>query len=273
MNKEVKNLKATSPTLITFAYSAAALFLLICYLLIYQYTPFAGSLNDWILNSIITLASFFVAVVATVNYLQYHPDDYPRKVWLNLMIGSWFWFLAELIWGVFYFTLGEFSSPSIADAGWVGGFIFFTIAFYHQYVIVSPSQQKAIRNIAFGIWVVVLLTPLIILLAVRKFTVESYINYWYSLADLAVGIVGLMLVFVFQGGKLMRPWLGLVVFGISDFFYAWAEQTGIYAWSTENSNLFTLAIDLSYLAAYLILGLGFISHLILIRYGLRADSE
>jgi hypothetical protein len=81
-----------------------------------------------------------------------------------------------------------------------------------------------------------------------------------------------MLIYFFRGGMIGRPWIGMVVFGVSDFFYAWAFQTGIYAWSLENSNLLTLAIDASYLSAYLILWLGFVNHWLLIRYGLRGDN-
>jgi hypothetical protein len=94
------------------------------------------------------------------------------------------------------------------------------------------------------------------------------VDIFYSAADLAVGIAGSLLIFTFQGGAMMRPWLGLVVFGVTDFLYAWAEQTGLYAWSVENGNLLSLIVDSSYLAAYLILALGFIAHWTLLRYGI-----
>ena len=273
MDREAGSLKLTRSALIMFASLAGAILLFAGYIFIYQWAPFEGSLNDWALSLITMLGALFAAAFATLIYLHYHPEDYPRKVWLNLMIGCWLWFVAEFIWGTLDYVLGEVTSPGLADAFWAGGFIFFTIAFYHQYNIISPARHKRARNIALAAWVGVLLIPFVALSVLRMFTAESYVNYCYPLADLAVGIAGLMLIFVFQGGALTRPWLGLVVFSISDLFYAWAEQTGVYAWSTENSNLLTLAIDASYFAAYLILGLGFVGHWLLINYGLRGDQN
>jgi hypothetical protein len=43
----------------------------------------------------------------------------------------------------------------------------------------------------------------------------------------------------------------------------------MYAWSVENGNILSLVIDSSYLAAYLILAIGFLGHWMLLRRGLR----
>lgn len=243
------------------------------YIFIYQYAPFSDPFNNAALNFITALSSLFVALFASAIYLHYHPEDRPRGVWRNLMIGSWLWFAAELLWAVLDYIYGEVATPGIPDALWVGGFVFFTVAFYWQYFLVAPSQQKRIRIFALAAWAVSLLVPLAGFFSSQTFTFADYINYFYPIADFSVGIAGLWLIFIFRGGALVRPWVGLVVFGISDLFYAWAEQTGVYAWSSENSNLLTLAIDSSYLAAYLILGLGFVGHWILINYGLRRNQK
>ncbi len=266
MNKDSKSI-IFMPVML--AYDVIAILLLIGYVYIYQYAPLDESLNDTVLNTITAFAALLVAAIATAIYLHYQPADFPRKIWLYLMIGCWFWFIAESLWGIIVYIEGEVSSPSIADTGWVGGFVFFTIAFYHQYSIIYPSQKKNIIAVSIGAWALAVFAPAIGLLITRTFTWESYINYYYPVADLFVGIAGIALMFVFQGGALARPWFGLVVLGISDFLYAWAEQTGVYAWSAANSNLLTLAIDTTYLVAYLILGMGFLGHWILINYGLR----
>jgi hypothetical protein len=271
MNKDAKSSDNSSWVYVTCWVLSVLLFA--SYIFIYQYAPLGDSFNDSALNLITTLASLFVAAFATAIYLHYHPEDRPRRVWNNLMIGSWLWFTAELLWGALDYIYGEVATPGVPDAFWVGGFVFFTIAFYWQYLLVVPSQQKRIRNIALGAWVLSLVLPLAGFLSAQAFTFADYINYFYPIADFAVGIAGLWLIFIFRGGALVRPWVGLVVFGISDLFYAWAEQTGVYAWSSENSNLLTLAIDSSYLAAYLILGLGFVGHWVLINYGLRRNQR
>jgi hypothetical protein len=262
-----------SPAIILIAYYLFAVALIAGYVYIYQAAPFEGVMNDTVLNLTITFSAFVAAMVSTANFFHYQPDDYPRKVWLNLAIGCWFWFLSEAIWSVHYAYSGEVPTPSLADVGWAAGYVFFAIAIYHQYTLISPVQQKRIQNIIYGMSVIVLIVPLLVLLVMHIFTLENYVNYLYPLADLAVGIGGVALVYFFRGGMLMRPWVGMVIFGVSDFFYAWSVQIGIYEWSVESGNLFTLFADASYLFAYLFLTLGFISHWILINYGLRGERS
>ncbi len=271
MNKEQPDFKPANPAFIIFTYYLIAVPLFFYYLYVYQYAPFSDQINNNLLNSITAFSALIVAGIASAIYLHYQPEDRPRKVWLNLMLGCWLWFFAETLWGIlsFYTETGEVPTPSIADAGWVGGFIFFSIAFYHQYLIIFPAQKKKIIAACIGAWIFAALVPLIGFLISPTFTREAYINYYYPIADFAVGIAGIALVLAFQGGALTRPWIGLFVFTISDLLYAWAEQTGMYEWSSQNSSALTLAIDSSYLAAYLILGFGFLSHWILINYGLR----
>ena len=60
-----------------------------------------------------------------------------------------------------------------------------------------------------------------------------------------------------------------MVFGLSDLLYAWAEKTQLYEASAESGNFLSLLIDTTYLAAYLILGIGFLGHWVLLRYGLK----
>ncbi|HSO11852.1 MAG TPA: hypothetical protein VLT51_05720 [Anaerolineales bacterium] len=254
-----------------FSYSLSAI-LLVGYVVVYMLYPFEGSWNDILLNTITAISSAFAAGIATSTFLHYEKDDMPRIVWQNLTIACWLWFVGEVIWGYFYVTLGDIPTGA-ADWTWVLGFIFFTLALYHQYILIAPSRKNFYRNIAIGAWVVVLLIPLAIVYFTNTLDLQSYIDFYYPFADLAVGIAGVMLMFAFQGGTLMLPWLGLVVFSITDFLYAWAEKTGVYAWSSENSNLLTLFIDTSYLAAYLILALGFLGHWILIRYGIQATHD
>jgi hypothetical protein len=161
----------------------------------------------------------------------------------------------------------------LADAGWAVGYIFFAIAIFYQYALILPAQQKRIRNVIYGVSAAVLVLPLLALSVMHIFTLENYVNYFYPVTDLAIGISGLMLVYFFRGGMLTRPWVGMVVFGISDFFYAWAVQAGLYEWSVQNGNLFTLFADSTYLFAYLFLTLGFVHQWVLINYGLRGNQS
>ncbi|GAB4545928.1 MAG: hypothetical protein Fur002_20540 [Anaerolineales bacterium] len=268
MNNET-NADAT-PRFILPAFFALALAMLFGYVYVYQIAPFEETLNSAVLNTITAVAAQLAAGIAFAVFSHYHLEDFPRKIWMYIAIACGLWFAAETIWGVIAFYQGEVASPGVADAGWVIGFIFFTIAFYYQYAAIYPEKKKQIVWAALGAWALALFAPLIGLLLTNSFSAEAYINYYYPIADLAVGVAGIALMFVFRGGALARPWIGLVVLGVSDFFYAWAEQSGLYAWSANNSNLLTVAIDSTYLAAYLILSAGFLAQWVLIHYGVSA---
>jgi len=259
-------------TLIKLSAYVLAAALLGGYVYIYQIYPFEGAWNDIILSAITALSAAFAAAVATFAFFQYDKDDQPRIVWKNLTIACWLWFVGEVIWGYYYVVFGEVP-VSIADLSWTLGFVFFTVALYHQYSLISDSKKIYHRNMAIGSWIVTLLLPFAIIpFLADGWSIRTYVDFWYPFADLAVGIAGIMLMFTFQGGTLMRPWIGLVVFAFADILYAWAEQSGLYEWSSQNNGLLTLLIDSSYLAAYLILALGFMGHLLLLRYGLPSND-
>jgi hypothetical protein len=269
MNSELNEFKrsASSPKAL-FAY-AVAVVLIAAYIYFYQYAPLGAPFDNLILNTITSLAALGTATIATLVFRRYTSEDYPRKIWLYLMIGCWFWFAAEVIWQAYAYVFEEVPAPSFADLGWVLGFVAFTIAFYYQYAAIKPAHVETVRIYAIGTWIVILLIPLLLLTFWGAFTIESYIDFYYPFADLAVGVAGLALIFIFRGGALMRPWIGLMVFGASDLLYAWAEKTQMYAWSVENGNLLSLGIDLSYLVAYIILAIGFLGQLKLLHRGLR----
>jgi hypothetical protein len=241
------------------------------YIIVYQYVPFTDPWNDVVLNLLTVLSAATAAIVAWLVFRSYEKDDSPRVIWQYLMIGCWLWFTGELIWAYFASTTGDVPVGA-ADWAWISGFICFNISLYYQYSLLLPSKKVFYRNISIAIWIVVLLIPLVIVYLSDTPELRTYIDYFYPFADLAVGIAGILLIFTFRGGALTRPWLGLVIFGITDFLYAWAEQTGIYTLSAEQGNLLSLIIDSSYLAAYLILALGFLSHWVLLRYGIPESS-
>jgi len=68
----------------------------------------------------------------------------------------------------------------------------------------------------------------------------------------------------------MRPWIGLMIFGVSDMLYAWAEKRGCTPGLRKTATRSPSSSIPTYLLAYLIFGLGILGHWMLLRYGLRS---
>lgn len=273
MKNVLRSLGASIAHPITAAFYVLALLLIAAYIFLYQYTPLDPRLNDVFLNSIITLGACAAAVLSTLILRYYDRNDHPRRVWKNLMIASWLWFFGELAWQLYAFFFDVVPVPSIADAFWLMGFVFYTLAVYRQYTLIMPARSEIFQTFAVGAWLAALLLPALYLSVVNSFTIGFLIEFFYPVADLAVGLAGFALVYIFRGGALVRPWIGLMVFTLSDLMYAWAGKTEAYAVSAENGNLLSLFIDTSYLAAYLILGIGFLGQWILLRYGIGPSRK
>ncbi|MBI5936100.1 MAG: hypothetical protein HY867_20540 [Chloroflexi bacterium] len=242
--------------------------LLVGYVVIYQRMPFPEPWNTIVLNIATSLSAGFAALMATLILKYFEKDESPHKVWKNLMIACWLWFAGEVLWSMYVLLYGV-APLGLFDITWVVGFIYFTLALYQQHAILFPAKKVFLRNISIFMWIMVLLLPIPVVLLTEGATLKTYMDFFYPFADLAVGVAGILLLFSFQGGAMMRPWIGLVVFGVTDYLYAWAEQTGIYAWSVDKGNLLSLFIDTSYTAAYIILALGFLAHWTLLRYGIN----
>lgn len=261
MRNELNILKSIPPQPTVGAFFAASVLALAAYIGLYQYAPLETPLNDIALNSIVSFSALTAALIATAIYRLYQPHDRPRRVWANVMIASWLWFLGELTRQIYaYAAHSDIPAPNLADAWRTGGFLFFTLAFYHQYAIIAPAQKDTIRTFAIGAWLVAMLIPAVYLSLTDSFSPDHFIQFCYPFADLAAAAAGLALAFTVRGGALMRSWLGLALFGFSDLLYAWAEKANHYAAFAENGSIISLAIDTTCLAAYLILGGGFLGH-------------
>lgn len=114
---------------------------------------------------------------------------------------------------------------------------------------------------------VILLTALAIVLTGNIVNAPNMVEFCYAIADFALGLAAMRLLIAFGGGKLSRPWVGLLVLGISDGLYAWAYATGMYAFSASQGSILSMLIDSIYVAAYLVLTVGFLSQWLLLRLG------
>jgi hypothetical protein len=238
-----------------------ALAILAGYIYIYQAAPFSEDWNNILLYAADPFVTLLAAISVNAVLLYYQKDDKPYPVWWFFTVGMWIWFVAETIYAVLSFISGDVPPSGWADVFWFIGYGLISVALYYQYQLLRKTKNGWLKLIL--IWVgLILLTPLILILFRSEFSTENFLDYLYPIVDFAICIVSFRLYMVFGGGKLSRPWMGLFVLGISDAIWAWLVASGAY----QNDSL-SILTDASYVAAYLILALGFFRQYLLLRFG------
>jgi hypothetical protein len=247
---------------------------IVAYIYLYEVQPLPGPWNDNFAALLISLAAICGAVVVTFTWRRFPPADRgPRQVWGNFALALWLWAAAETV--VFgYYLLGlELPSLSVADILWLVGYVFFASALIHQYHLVYRTTRRREVGITLGVVGGLLVVGVVITVLFQQFApsdktwLETLVTVLYPLLDLAVGLAALWLVYAFGAGLLGRPWLGLFVFALADALYAWLEVTGIYQGFVATANPLSLATDVMYLAAYLVIAIACGLNLQLLRSG------
>jgi hypothetical protein len=249
------------------------------YIYFYQVQPLASPWNDAVLNFGVSLAAGIGAAIATGIWRQFKPTDRPRSVWLHLALGLWAWTAAEVAWALYALAGSEPPVPSWADAFWMIGYVLFTAALLYQYRLVfhpSPNKERWYTiGIVAGVLVITLLATVVLrqLISTEEPWLTTCINVFYPFGDLAVAVAALILVRAFGWGVWGRPWIALLVFTFADTLYAWLEVTGLYSYLSEQGNPLSMAADVVYFVAYLVMALGCYSTLLLLRHGPRLRSS
>jgi hypothetical protein len=244
-----------------------SILLLAAYVWIYQRVPFPGKWNDILLQVINFLASLLTTIVAVLVLRSYRRGDRPQRIWYPLAIGFACWSLSEIIWGVYYASRFEIPIPSLADLFWVLGYFFFTAALVAQFKVINRSiTNMAVLFGVIAIYILIAINTLgLIAIAQVSINISSVMEYFYPVIDFTVGVAALILLFSFRGGKMAWPWVGMLVFSASDVLYAFLLISGLYAQSAESGNILSLVADTTYIAAYLVVMLGFLNYYLFIR--------
>jgi hypothetical protein len=265
-----KNVHATKLVYLV-SFGLISVIILLGYIWVYQFAPFELFWNTFALNTLTVLSAALAATFGGLVLYYYHPGDLPRRVWLYFGIAALLWCLGEVVWGYYNLTApdGVVPVPSLADLFWITGYIFFTAALRHQYRIVFQTRPRAELIVICSAWIVTLLLSGLIALIGSDglITLAGFIDYFYAVADFALGAGAVILAITFQRGVLARPWIGLFAFGVADSAYAWLQMSQMYAWSADNGNWISLAVDTLYIAAYLTLAISILSHWLLLVYG------
>jgi hypothetical protein len=254
----------------------AAILWIVIYVTLYLRPPFSELWNSMISNLLLEIPAALTAIVATLVWLRYDKTDIPRRIWLYFAIGLWSWVIAEVAWGYLNVSQGEVPE-GIADIFWIAAYIFFAHALFIQYqILAQPSRKEALRLALLallGFCIAYLIVyRLLAAGADERNLFGTAVNSFYPVADLLLALVAIWLISHFRGGAFARPWLGLLAFSFTDLLYAWIESSGIYSWSVDSANLWTVLFDTAYVGAYLVLGLGILSQWAFLKYGLRSST-
>jgi hypothetical protein len=244
------------------------------FIYVYQFEPFPYPWTDAFINVAIIAAASWCAGISARVLVQFRPGEPPRSVWASFALGLSAWALAEGVWFLIFWVYGDVPEISWADLFWLMGFVFLGAAFVFQFRLIYGKQPR--RELGWMVGVVgaiLLLSGLVTMMFYQSGQqaegswVETYLSVFYSFADLALALAAIQLARIFGRGMWGRAWWGLLVLTVADGLYSWLEFTGVYAVSAESGNLFSMAADGLYLAAYLLLALALYAQLLLTRFG------
>lgn len=250
-----------------YRFSALIIFFLITVFFAWTFAvaPYSETINLIILNSGTALSALIAAFIFTLIPFYYHREEPPRLIWTFFAICMWLWTIAEVIWGYLYTVNGEVPVFSLADIFWLFGYIALTVSISRQFQLVTFSQRNTVAWAAFGVWLGMLTIIAVILFATHSETpLADFFSYFYLLADAAVGLLALYLVYAFRGRALAIPWLTISSFVLSDFIYIRLTESGVYDYVMSGISIALLA-DTLYVIAYLLVGWGGLEQYLLLR--------
>jgi hypothetical protein len=253
---------------------ALIVILALAYIFVYQTEPFPEPWPDIYLNLAIILPSILSAVLATLVWLSFQPQDGPRSVWKFFALGLWSWAVAETVWFGLWLIRGDVPTPSLADVFYVLALPLFAASFLLQYRLIfhpTPSQERT--------WLLAVLAGVLLLSVLGTFMLRSssqgedlslgaaFLEVFYVAFDLAMLGAAIGLARLFGRGMWGRAWWGMLAFVLSDSLYSYVVNSGMYAQAIENGNLLSLVTDCSYAIAYMLMALACWSQLLLVWYG------
>ncbi len=249
------------------------------YAYIYNFQPFPSPWNDVIGNWLFFLAPCVGAIYTTLLWRNFGKDEPPRRIWSYFALALWSWAIAEGIWAVYALFTDEVPVITIADLFWVLGTVLFAVSFYVQFVLLYPARVQRVQRIFLLVTIGILFISLATTTLMQRNPAaetswgETFLAVFYPIADLGLAGAALLLWRLFGRGMWGRAWIGMVVITLSDAFYTGLTYTGQYQSSLESGNFLSMAADVLYLVAYLLLALACFSQWLLIHHGPPVEVE
>ncbi len=193
-----------------------------------------------------------------------------RAIWLSLTLGLLLWALAEGVAAYYEFILRQdIPYPSPADALWLLAYIPLSAGLYLRFrslrVVLEARQWAYVLLPFLAILVLGLILVILPLLLDTSYgtLVERLIGAAYPVGDLMLLLGVLLSALALAGGELGRMWRlvagGFLVVAVSDLLFTYASWNGLYVYDSP-VNWLTAVIDLTYLASYILIGIGVLGH-------------
>lgn len=212
--------------------------------------PFSLPLNTYFTDVLIILVAGLATWFVYRIVRQFDAVEKPRRVWRYFGAGLAVWTVGELLWFLYSLFSGEPSSLSLGDVAWLVGYPLLGMALLLQYRLLLNPQVRRER-----FWIALAWIALFLFAAVLSWLmpgpsdVETFINFFYPVGDLALAAGALWLARQFGSGAWGRPWQALLIFTIADALYAWVTGMGLY----ESHLLARALTDTLYFFAYIVL--------------------
>lgn len=210
------------------------------------------------------LAAALAAGLAFAACARFDRGSSQRRSWLLLGVGMGLWTAAEMWWMYLEVCLGdEVPYPSPADSVWSAGYVPLIIGLFIGYRSLGvrlPARLRLVVALAYG---ALLATVAFGLLGPMFFgptpasPAEALFGSVYLVGDMTLAFLATLSLIVVWDGLIGRPWLsitiGMLLFALSDSGFSYADWAGTYA---VGANWQSALIDVTYLAAYLLIALG-----------------
>ena len=194
-------------------------------------------------------------------------DVISKGMWAGLGLGFLSWALADTVWSVYDLILRQdIPYPSLADLFWTVGYVFFFIALTArlQNLPVRPQESSNVcypRNERFlgcNDHHLLVLQPILADFDPQRLW-EGILNLFFPVADAAVAVMCTILLILLGLGRFSLSWrwifAGMFLMTASDLIYSFATWHDFY-FPEDQVNLISAFIDVTYIAAYLVAGLG-----------------
>ncbi len=219
-----------------------------------------------LITGLLTPLIAFIAAFAMFLVWRIEKDVISKGMWAGLGLGFLAWALADTVWSVYDLILHQdIPYPSLADLFWAGGYVFFFIALAArlQNLPVKPNKGQTLVILGMSVFWVAMTVIFVLQPIIGDFDPqrlwEGVLNIFFPVADAAVAVMCTILLILLGLGRFSLSWrwifAGMFLMTASDLIYSFATWRELY-FPEGRVNLISAFIDVTYIAAYLLAGLG-----------------